>query len=102
MAQGGNNFHRPVYVNVPTPSHRGQLGLHNHVPLASVAPQLSGGISQRPKAASERMADRYQRLEENRDAFSYDRQVQPETPTSSALRGAKPLGRYRLLFRGDP
>jgi len=79
VVQGGNNFPRPFqsasqrYAFAIPPrqagSLRGRHGQHCHVPLASAAPQLPGGLSQGPKSTSDRMEDSYQRLEEHRDVL---------------------------------
>jgi len=76
VAQGGNNFPRPFqsasqrHAFAIPPREAGSLcgrhGQHCHVPLASAALQLPGGLSQGFKAMFDRMEDSYQRLEEHR------------------------------------
>ena len=79
VAQGGNDFprafqsvcQRHAYAIPPrrAGSLRGRHCFHCHDLLASSAPQLPGGLSQRSKAVSDRMEDIYQRLEEHRDVL---------------------------------
>jgi hypothetical protein len=50
---------------------------------------------------AEREDDRYQRLEEHRDDLRKVRTEFLQAPTSTAVRGANPLGRHNLLSEGD-
>ena len=104
VSQGGNNLPCPFQsvcqrhdYAIPARragSLRGRHGQQSHVPSAGATPQLLGVMSQRSKAVSERMEDRYQRFEDHRDVLRLDQQAQPETPTGLAhpepIFGSKP------------
>jgi hypothetical protein len=80
---------------------RGRHGFHSHDPLASTACHLPGVIFQQPRAVAERIEDHYQCPKECCSGLCKNWSVHPETPTSSALWGANPLGWYCPLSRGD-
>lgn len=72
-------------------------GHHNHVLQASVGHQLPGSIPQRPTAVGERMGDRQRCLDELCHVLREGRNAFLQAPTSTAVRGANPVGRNNSL-----